>query len=456
MKEDGAPLVPARTRDRVRSAGQASSQAARSTGRAISSGYRRLSARIHRATHAHGAGESGLAKVIELQALHAAGDALVALGLAGTLFFNVPVGEARPKVALYLVITMAPFALVAPLLGPLLDRVRHGRRYALAATMLIRAFLCWVMADAVDGGGLALYPAAFGTLVASKAHAVTRATVVPRLLPPDITLVRANARVSMAGTLSSLLAAALGAILITIGPEWALRAGFCVFVVGMVLALRLPSRVDSTEGEAKPRRGRRAEDRSRAVNGSSVLMGMRANAALRGFSGFLILYLAFLLRAQPIGALPTATMYALVAGAAAIGSFAGTVMGSMVRARAPEPIIVSLLALQALATVASIFWYGAVSVVALSFMTGFAQQLAKLCLDAIIQRDVADSVRTSVFARTETLLQLAWVVGGILGIALPGSGEIGLSVGGVGLVLAFVLVIRTIVLARRLHAISNS
>ena len=392
--------------------------------------------------------------MIELQALHAAGDAMVALGLAGTLFFNVPVGEARPKVALYLVVTMAPFALVAPLIGPFLDRVRHGRRYALAATMLIRAFLCWVMADAVDNGGLALYPAAFGTLVASKAHAVTRATVVPRLLPPDTTLVHANARVSMAGTLSSLLAAAIGAILITIGPEWALRAGFCVFVVGMVLALRLPARVDSAEGEAKPQRRRQAEDRSRAVNGS-VLMGMRANAALRGFSGFLILYLAFLLRAQPIGGLPIATMYALVAGAAAIGSFAGTVMGSTVRARAPEPIIVILLALQSVATVASIFWYGAVSVVALSFMTGFAQQLAKLCLDAIIQRDVADSVRTSVFAKAETLLQLAWVVGGILGIALPASGEIGLSVGAVGLVLAFVLVIRTIVLARRLHAMSG-
>jgi len=186
----------------------------------------------------------------------------------------------------------------------------------------------------------------------------------------------------------------------------------------MVLALRLPARVDSSEGEARPaRRGRRAGDRARAMNGS-VLLGLRANAALRGFSGFLLLYLAFLLRAQPIGGLPTPTMFALVAGAAAIGSFAGAVMGSLVKARAPEPIILTLLALQAAVTSASIFWYGAVSVVALSFTTGFSQQLAKLCLDAIIQRDVAESVRTSIFARAETLLQLAWVIGGIIGIAL--------------------------------------
>ena len=449
MDSERAPTGPARTPTRVRSAGQASSELARSTGRALSSGYRGLTGRIRRATHAHGAGESGLAKVIELQALHAAGDALVALGLAGTLFFNVPVGEARPKVALYLVMTMAPFALVAPLIGPLLDRVRHGRRYALAASMLARAFLCWVMADAISDGGLALYPAAFLTLVASKTEAVTKSTVVPRLLPPNVTLVRANARVSLAGTISALVAATLGAGLIAVGPEWSLRAAFCVFVVGMVLALRLPARVDSAEGEAKPKRRGRVINRAAAVNGS-VLMGLRANAALRGFSGFLLLYLAFLLRAQPIGGLPTATMFALVAGAAAIGSFAGAVMGSLVRARAPEPIILSLLALQAAVTVLTVFWYGAVSVVALSFTTGFAQQLAKLCLDAIIQRDVADAIRTSIFARAETLLQLAWVIGGILGIALPGTaGEVGLAVGATALVFSLVLVVRSVIMERR-------
>ncbi|HKA68109.1 MAG TPA: MFS transporter [Actinomycetes bacterium] len=453
MDTERAPTGLARTRTRVRSAGQASSELARSAGRALSSGSRQLTVRIRRATHAHGAGESGLAKVIELQTLHTAGDALVALGLAGTLFFDVPVGEARSKVALYLIMTMAPFALVAPLIGPLLDRVRHGRRYALAATMLARAFLCWVMADAISDGGLALYPAAFLTLVASKSQAVTKSTVVPRLLPPNVTLVRANARISLAGTISALVAAVLGAGLIAIGPEWSLRAAFCVFLIGMVLALRLPARVDSSEGEAKPaRRGRRAGDRARAMNGS-VLLGLRANAALRGFSGFLLLYLAFLLRAQPIGGLPTPTMFALVAGAAAIGSFAGAVMGSLVKARAPEPIILTLLALQAAVTSASIFWYGAVSVVALSFTTGFSQQLAKLCLDAIIQRDVAESVRTSIFARAETLLQLAWVIGGIIGIALPGTGgEVGLAVGATVLVFAFVLVVRSVIMGRRVPA----
>ena len=38
--------------------------------------------------------------------------------------------------ALYLLITIAPFAVIAPLIGPALDRVQHGRRAALAWSFL--------------------------------------------------------------------------------------------------------------------------------------------------------------------------------------------------------------------------------------------------------------------------------------------------------------------------------
>src|SRR5262249_50857527 len=71
---------------------------------------------VRRMAHAKGAGESGLGRLIELHGVNTAGDAMVAVALANTLFFSVPVGEARGRVALYLVITMAPFALVAPVI----------------------------------------------------------------------------------------------------------------------------------------------------------------------------------------------------------------------------------------------------------------------------------------------------------------------------------------------------
>ncbi|MGZ8734023.1 MAG: MFS transporter, partial [Acidimicrobiia bacterium] len=72
----------------------------------------------------------GLSPFGRLAAAHAVsmiGDACVTVALAGTLFFNISPGAARPKVLLYLLLTVAPFALVAPVIGPLLDRSRGGR-----------------------------------------------------------------------------------------------------------------------------------------------------------------------------------------------------------------------------------------------------------------------------------------------------------------------------------------
>ncbi|MET0417432.1 MAG: MFS transporter, partial [Actinoplanes sp.] len=144
------------------------------------------------------ANEIGMIRLFDLHAISCAGDTLIAIGLAGTIFFNVPLGEARSKVALYLLITMVPFALLAPVVGPLLDHFRHGRRYALAVTMLGRAFLAYVISDHIGGWGL--YPAAFGVLALSRAYGVARSAAVPRLLPEGIGLSQVGARASVYGT----------------------------------------------------------------------------------------------------------------------------------------------------------------------------------------------------------------------------------------------------------------
>jgi hypothetical protein len=151
-------------------------------GRATGRGFSTLFRFARRAARAEGAGDSGLSRLIELHAFNAAGDAAVAISLAGTLFFANP-GEARGQVALFLGLTMLPFAVVAPLLGPFLDRFSHGRRWAIGATMAFRAFMVWLMADAVASQSVLMFPTALGCLVASKAYGVTRAATVPRLLP---------------------------------------------------------------------------------------------------------------------------------------------------------------------------------------------------------------------------------------------------------------------------------
>lgn len=409
---------------------------ARGTGRVVNGTGRR----IRRATSAEGAGESGLAKLIELHAVNSFGDMLITIALASTIFFSVPTGEARGRVALYLMITMAPFALLAPVIGPLLDRLPHGRRAAMAMSMLARAVLAWTMAGVIGGGGIALYPEALCVLVASKAYGVVRSVVVPRLLPHQVTLVKANSRVTLAGLIATGVAAPVGGLLHLLGPAWPLRGAFLVFVAGTLLAFSLPHTVDSAKGEERallvkddaggdggPAQGRMRERPLRSV-GPSVLLALRAVAALRGLSGFLTLFLAFLLRAESVGGLHPGLALGMVAAAAGVGNALGSVLGSWLRTRGPEATVTAMVALALGAAVCGTLWYGALTVTLVAAAAGLAQSLGKLALDALIQRDVPERVRTSAFARSETLMQLCWVAGGGLGIVLPLNGVLGLGV----------------------------
>jgi len=191
-------------RPQARRAADGFASGLRSTGRAGASTARGTGRVIRRLTQASGAGRTGLDRVIELTAAGAAADAFVAVALAGTLFFSTSVDQARGRIALTLLITMAPFAVLAPFIGPMLDRVRDGRRYIMIGTLLARGLLCWGMAGAVQHSDtVTLLPAAFGVLVLQKAYGVTRSSVTPRVLPAKITLVSANARISLAALIAS-------------------------------------------------------------------------------------------------------------------------------------------------------------------------------------------------------------------------------------------------------------
>ncbi|MBD0707305.1 MULTISPECIES: MFS transporter [unclassified Streptomyces] len=400
---------------------------------------------IRKATHAHGAGESGLGKLIELHAVNGAGDVMITVALASTVFFSVPTDEARGRVALYLAVTMAPFTLLAPVIGPLLDRIPHGRRAAMAAAMLVRAVLAVMMSALVVTGGIELYPAALGVLVSSKAYGVVRSAVVPRLLPQGFSLVKANSRVTLAGLLATGIAAPVGAGLQLLGPRFPLYGACVLFLLGAFWALRMPPKVDSAKGERRARLLAHGERRPglRTV-GPSVLHGLEANAAQRMLSGFLIFFLAFLLREHPLAGQSAAVSMGIVGVAAGTGNACGTAVGSLLRDRGhgPEVIIATMLSVVCGTAVLTAVFFGGVMVAVLGAVAGLTQALSKLSLDALIQRDVPEIVRTSAFARSETALQMAWVVGGGIGIALPLNGPLGMAVAASILALGVLLAVR--------------
>jgi MFS family permease len=443
-----------RAADTARRAARGTTRAARTGARATGRAGRFTWRQARRAARAEGAGESGLSRLIELHAVNAAGDAAVAVGLAGTLFFQVPTGEARGQVALFLGLTMLPFAIVAPLIGPIIDRFSHGRRWAIGGTLGVRAFLAWVLGTAVAADSRWLFPAALGCLVASKAYAVTRAAAVPRLTPPDLTLVRANGRISLAGVTGAAASAPIAALAAMAGPEWALRYAFVLFVGGTVLAVLLPAAVDVSVGEGTMVLSG-GPDRPTSTPSGRIRLGMppavaftlRANCGPRWMSGFLTMFMAFLLRENPIGDRSPELLLGMVIGAAGLGNVLGIGAASMLKRVNPRLTVVVALAADAVMASLAALAYGLVTVVLLGLTAGLAQSLAKLSLDSTIQHEVPERVRTSAFARSDTALQLAWVFGGLVGIALPLIPRLGLGVAG-GALLLWLL---ALVVARPAH-----
>ncbi|MGK5170849.1 MFS transporter [Geodermatophilus sp. CPCC 205761] len=401
--------------------------------------------RVRAASRADGAGDSGLTHLLWVNAVHMAGDAMIAVSLAGTLFFTATTDAQRSNVALYLLVTMAPFAIVAPVIGPLLDRLQRGRRWAMGASLFGRAVLAVVMAGHFDD--FLLYPAALGVLVLSKAHNVLRAAVVPRVLPHAMSLTSANARTSVFGLLTAGVFGGIGAGLAwAVGFDWLLGATAAVFVVGAVLAVRLPRHVDVPTGEVPADVLTTAPQpvttgrRRRPVN-PRVVVALRANAALRGLGGFLTIFSAFLVQATVDGGWQGTLALGAVAGAAGVGSVLGTGIGSRLHRVNPDPVVLWSAGSAAAITVLAAVFYSLPMAAVVAGVAAVANALGKVALDAIIQREVPEILRASAFARSETMLQLAWVVGGALGIALPPVGWLGFTVAAALLVLAIGLVL---------------
>ncbi|RKS72306.1 MFS transporter [Actinomadura pelletieri DSM 43383] len=453
----------------VRAGATGAARAARGT-RAAMASTGRLTRRV---THAQGAGRSGLGNLIEASAINSAGDALVTVALAGTLFFGLDVNQARGQVALYLVVTMAPFALVAPLIGPALDRARHVRRYAIASTFVLRALLCWAMASALPHGDQVTFlPAAFGVLVLSKAYGVLRAAVTPRVLPDEITLVTANARSAFAGLIAASVTAPIGGgLALLIGADWVLRIGTVVFLLGVVFTMRLPRHVDVPEADLAPTsepaatpeadgsdagpaeqgapQGRRWRTLPRV--GPVVAEAMQANAVLRILSGFLIIYLAFLLRQERFDPVSNNVALGMLVAAAGAGGLIGTTLGAWMKARAPRLIVSATLASVTAVCAVGAAFFGLWAALAVAAAAGLGQVLGKLSMDAVVQREIGEEMRSSTFAVSETLHQLVWVVGGLLGLGMSivADGRVALAVVSAALAVSLALLLRRQAVTRR-------
>jgi MFS family permease len=386
-------------------------------------------AAFRRAATADGADRSGLTALTYATMLTYAVDAAVAVALANTLFFAAATAESKTNVALYLAITVAPFALVAPVIGPMLDRIQRGRRAALAVAFAGRAVLAVVLA--FNYGSWLLYPCALGILVLSKSYMVLKAAVTPRVLPPDITLTITNSRLNAFG----LAAGALGGGLAAAAAFFWDSPGALIYtgalaVVGAWLCLRIPRWVESTAGEVPAALRSTSRKQRRPMMSHAVAVSLWGNGSIRILTGFLTLFVAFVVKgageAEAAAAglpAPDATQQLLLIGivgaAAGVGSFVGNAAGARARFTRVDGVTLACIgACVAVAVLAAVV-PGIATAAIVGLVAATASALAKVCLDAVIQRDLPEESRASAFGRSETVLQLAWVFGGVVGVLLP-------------------------------------
>ncbi|MCM6773029.1 MFS transporter [Nocardia sp. CDC159] len=389
---------------------------------------------FQRAARADGAGESGLTALVYATMANFALDAAIAVSLANTLFFASATAESKSKVALYLLITIAPFAVIAPLIGPLLDRLQRGRRLALAGSFAVRAVVAIVLIFSFDSW--ALYPLALCMMILSKSFSVLKSAVTPRVLPPGIDLVRTNSRLTVFGLVGGTLGAGAVAALVAAvaGSVGALVFAALIACAGTYLSLKIPSWVEVTEGEVPATLGYHAghartevldgttgvkPGKRRQPLGRSVVTGLWGNSAIRVLTGFLTFYVAFVAKSTEHRPVHQAAMLGVVGAAAAVGNFVGNATGARLKLGRPALIVVGCTAACTAISLFATFADSLLGAAAATLVAAGASALAKVSLDASIQDDLPPESIASGFGRSETVLQLSWVVGGAGGVLLP-------------------------------------
>ncbi len=371
------------------------------------------------------------------------GDALVALALAGTIFFSIDPNDARWRVALYLVLTMAPFAVVAPLISPAMDRMRGGHRLVMVGSAGLRAALALAMIREVDS--LLLFPLAFAVLILGKAHMVAKSAIVPGMVANEDALVQANSKLAMVGAVGGVAAAVPGAILFRFaGSTGVLLACAAVFSYGAFLAWQMPATTVAADPAGADEK---AELRAGGIRLAGGAMGL-----IRLAMGFVTLFVAFEFRggidpgptgpAVAVGhrvraALGEAPLDLTSGGApiwhfgvALVGIMAGNMVGAATAPRlrgrvGEERMLAGFLFAIAASAIVGAFVPPLFAAFVVGFIVAMASQAGKQAFDAIVQRDAPEANLGRSFGRFESRFQLLWVVGALIPSLVPLSGQVG-------------------------------
>jgi hypothetical protein len=352
-------------------------------------------------------------------ALMMAGDAAMVVALADSFFFSVELDAARTQVLLFLAISFAPFLFVAPLIGPLIDRMAGGRRLVIQVVAVLRTVLLLLMAQDVDG--LELFPLVFASLLLQKTYAVSKSALVPSTVRSETELVEANSKLGLLAGLTGAVAVIPAGLLLTlVGSSAALVYGALLFAAAFVSARRLaPEVVAATAAD---------EVEEIELHSPSLRVASVAMTVLRANVGFTFFHLAFWLRTFDNG---TALFGAAIATSALSTMFGNAIAPRVRRAMREETMLTAALAFSAAGGIGLAAFGTPAAGVVLAGIVGFSAAIGRLAFESIVQRDAPEANQGRAFASFETRFQFAWAAAAFLAVAIQAPGAIGLLIVGV-------------------------
>lgn len=348
-------------------------------------------------------------------AVMTAGEASMVVALADSFFFDVDLDAARSRLLAFLLVGFAPFLMVNAKLGPIIDRLRGGRRAMVIGLSLARVAVQVGMIFTANG--LALFPFVFAALVLQKTYAVTKQAIVPSVVRDASDLVEANSKLGRIATLTGAAAVIPAAVIQQIlGTGATLFYGAVFFVAAAFLATRLPrSQSSQSVSESLSDSGEKSTD---------VHVGWIAMTVLRFAQGFTLFQVALWFRAT---AAPQLWLAAAV-GLGALAPFVGNTVGPWLRRRINvEKMLAASLAVPAVAAGGAVFIGGYAMGVVLSILVNCSSSIGRLAFESIVQRDGSERSRAATFAWFETRFQFGWVAGAAVPILVEMSGVVGIS-----------------------------
>ena len=252
-----------------------------------------------------------------------AGEAAMVVALADSFFFDVDPNGARSRVLGFLLVSFAPFLVVAPMIGPAIDRIRGGRRLIVQVTAAARIALQLLMIQFADD--IILFPLVFVALILQKTYAVSKSALVPAVVRSELELVEANSKLGViAGVAGTIAVIPAGALQLGLGSRATFAYGAIVFGVALAMSLALPQ-----EGGVRT-------DRPSAASADVATTGLQlawvAMLILRACAGFMLFHLAFWFRGQE----DERVLLGLAVGLSSAGTLVGNAIAPRLRKRIHE------------------------------------------------------------------------------------------------------------------------